>query len=166
MTNNSVYITNIGPVGADPQDYTFTTVGLNGAAGLWNYATTTATSNPTVTINAGGTGPIGSSAGLIYNGGVSMPFTPKYGEQDVTIELQGKNPKIKCNDFDIDLEDLNVFMEMFKTLSDNQMALPFPDPAKLKHYEILRVQWQELMDLAKQYKVTEALLERPKKEEP
>ena len=95
-----------------------------------------------------------------------MPLTPNFGEQDVTITLHGKNPKIKCDDdMEIDLTQLSELLQLFKALGDNQLGLPFPDMAKQRAHEILRVQWQELMELTKQYKITEALLDRPTKEE-
>ena len=157
VTNNP-----IGPTGSS---YICTTpTGLNGPAGNTAFSTSCATTSPNNYLT--NIGAIGSSAGLIYNGGVALPLTPNFGEQDVTITLHGKNPKIKCDDdMEIDLTQLSELLQLFKALGDNQLGLPFPDMAKQRAHEILRVQWQELMELTKQYKITEALLDRPTKEE-
>ena len=126
----------------------------------------------TVTYSVAGTagGPTTLVGGSISNGGyITFPGAPASRGSgslwtspttDPGFHVPGKEPHISLDNGDkINLNELSSIMDMFKILGNNQMALPFPDPVKLKKYEVLQIQWLELMDLARQYKITEALFD-------
>lgn len=103
------------------------------------------------------TSPIGATGNSYptMGGGSFNNTTHAYGGA----HIYGDNPVISMdNGSMINLKELAGLLEVMKLLSDEQMSLPFPDRAKLEKYEVLRVQWQDVMELAKQYKITEALI--------
>lgn len=139
-----------------------TTVYTVGPAG--GYIGSVSSPGTTLFGNAGGNyvlGPGGGGGG----GGVftiNTAATGMYNSNQVTV--RGSNPKIGLdNDRTIDLNELYELVNLMKAFRQAGVLLPIaPNADMLKEHPVLAQQWQDLLDLCKQYNITEALMTNPK----
>lgn len=152
-----------------PEDYSYDS---HGSYDKWS---TTITSPSTTTM----AGPMGSpgSGGSIYigNGGISGSTLTSTGfngtswvstsptlsvaeqEYSATIQIGGKNPKIKTDDTEIDINELAGVVEAIKQIMDTN-ELPIFDRAFRDKHEILQKSWEDVKQAYENYRITEALL--------
>ena len=152
-----------------PEDYSYDS---HGSYDKWP---TTITS-PSTTTMAGPMGPPGS-AGSIYIGssgaisgstltstgigGSTWTTTPTLSvagyEHSATIQISGKNPKLKTDETEIDINELSGVVEAIKQIMDTN-ELPIFDRAFRDKHEILQKSWEDVKQAYENYRITEALL--------
>lgn len=140
-----------------------------------DYTTMNSTLSTTTNTVVGPMGPTGS-AGTIYigsgaisgstltstglgTGWVSTSPTLSVAGQDysATIQIGGKNPKLKTDETEIDINDLAGVVEAIKQIMDTN-ELPIFDRAFRDKHEILQKSWEDVKQAYENYRITEALL--------
>jgi hypothetical protein len=113
----------------------------------------------TIYIGSGAIG--GSTLTSTGIGGSTWTTTPTLSvagyEHSATIQIGGKNPKLKTDETEIDINDLAGVVEAIKQIMDTN-ELPIFDRAFRDKHEILQKSWEDVKQAYENYRITEALL--------
>ena len=112
--------------------------------------------SPTYTIStAGANGPSGpvTSSGTWANTVFSIDDTLN----NTSIHISGKEPKLKTDQTEIDLNELGKVVDTLKTVLDLEQ-IPIFDKAFRDRHEILQKSWEDVKTALENYRITEALL--------
>jgi hypothetical protein len=122
-------------------------MGPPGSAGTIYIGSSGAISGSTLTSTGLGTGWVSTGPTLSVAG----------QEYSATIQIGGKNPKIKTDETEIDINELASVVEAIKQIIDTN-ELPIFDRAFRDKHEILQKSWEDVKQAYENYRITEALL--------